>query len=64
MCSYCFIFNLGHLMSIKNYFISKIIMECFHVYLCNTPIFTQSSLRQGTLYTYQYVIKQFSNDTQ
>ena len=33
-----------------NYFIyKKIVMECFHVYLYNTPIFAQSSLRQGTL---------------
>ena len=32
-----------------NYFISKIVMECFHIYLYNTPIFAQSSLRQGTL---------------
>ena len=47
-----------------NYHISKIVMECFHVYLYNTPIFAQSSLRQGTLSTYQCVIKHFSNDTQ
>ena len=40
-----------------NYHISKIVMECFHVYLFNTPIFAQSSLKQGTLWTYQYVIK-------
>ena len=40
-----------------NYHISKMIMECFHVYLFNTPIFAQSSLKQGTLWTYQYVIK-------
>ena len=33
----------------KNHFISKIVMECFHVHLCNTPIFAQSSLEQGTL---------------
>ena len=47
-----------------NYFISKMVMECFHVYLYNTPIFAQSSLTQGTLSTYQYIIKHFANDTQ
>ena len=49
MCSYCFIFHLGHLMSIKTILSLKVVMECFHVYLCNTPIFAQSSLKQGTL---------------
>ena len=36
-------------MSTKNYFISKIVMECFPVYLYNTPKIAQSSLRQGTI---------------
>ena len=48
------VFILSHIQSrtlnvYTNYFISKIVMECFHVYLYNTPIFAQSSLRQGTL---------------
>ena len=48
------VFILFHIQSrtlnvYKNYFISKIVMECFHVYLYNTPIFAQSLLRQGTL---------------
>ena len=32
----------------RNYFTYQIIMECFSVYLYNTPMFAQSSLKQGT----------------
>ena len=39
-------------------------MECFPVYLYNTPKIAQSSLRQATIWAYQCVIDQFSNDTQ
>ena len=40
-----------------NYHISKIAMECFHIYLLNAPILAQGSLKQGILCTYHYAIK-------
>ena len=49
MCSYCLILHLGHLMSIQTIVSLKVVMECFDICLYNTPIFAQSSLRQGTL---------------
>ena len=33
----------------KNYFIYTLLMVCFPMYLYNTPMFAQSSLRQGTI---------------
>ena len=63
-CSLCVIFQFRTPNVYRNYYINEVLMECFTIYLCNTPIFAQSSLRQGTISTYHCVINQFSNDTQ
>ena len=33
----------------RDYLTYKVLVECFHVYLYNAPMFAQSSLRQGTI---------------
>ena len=49
MCSQCLRFKFRTPNVYRNYFTYKILMECFPVYLYNTPMFAQSSLRQGTI---------------
>ena len=40
----------------RTYFTYKMLVECFHVYLYNAPIFAQSSLRQGTISIFEYIL--------
>ena len=49
VCSECLKLKLMTANIYRNYLTYKILVECFHVYLYNAPMFTQSSLRQGTV---------------
>ena len=48
VCSECLKFKFMTTNIYWNYLTYEVLLDCFYEYLYNTPIFAQSSLRQGT----------------
>ena len=49
VCSECLKLKFMTANIYRHYLTYKILVECFHVYLYNAPMFAQSLLRQGTI---------------